>query len=1114
MPLKFKLIVAGGPLILLAFSCAAASHAAVIHHQLVVSVQPASHRLSVIDRVTLPVGTGGPLSMLLHAGLNPRVRDAGAAVTAVERVGDRGVPVERVTLALAPSVRQFTLEYGGEIHHPVRQLSPDYARSFGVSPGVIAETGVYLSGASHWIAQPAGYAATFSMTVSLPARWQSMSQGARHWRWSQHPRTVETWSTDKPQEEIYLIGGRFTEYQQAAGAVDAMVLLREADPSLAAKYLGAARLYIEMYGDLIGPYPYAKFALVENFWETGYGMPSFTLLGPRVIRLPFILHSSYPHEILHNWWGNGVYVDYQRGNWAEGLTSYLADHLVKEQRGQGVPYRRRTLQKYVDYVRDNEDFPLTGFRARHSSATEAVGYGKTMMLFHMLRRKLGDERFVSALRELYRRHRFRVTTFDDVRDVFANVLGEPLGSFFEQWTQRAGAPSLRVMNADLQPAADGAGFVLSAVIEQVQDADVYTVTVPVAVHLERTERAYQTSVRLRGRRQAFSLTLPVRPLRLDIDPEFDVFRRLDRHEIPPALSQMFGAGRALMVLPSAADPQLKRAYRELAASWSEGRTARIDVKFDNELDRLPGDRAVWLFGWTNRFRSALSDALADDRFSDRAGRVEIGGESFERAQHSVVVVARHPASPDDGLAWVATDAVAAVAGLGRKLPHYGKYSYLAFTGAGPDNVAKGQWPVSRSPLSLALTPAGGRPTARLAARRPLAEPPAVFSGPRMLSDVNWLAAPAMAGRGLGSPELKRAADYIARRFRELGLKPAGDDHGYNQTWTATVAGKPAAVELSNVVGVIPAANEKHRSESVVVGAHYDHLGRGWPDVRRGNEGRVHPGADDNASGVAVMLELARVLVEAGRPERNVVFVAFTGEEAGKLGSQYYLQHPAFPADRIMAMLNLDTVGRLGDNPLLVLGTGSAREWPHIFRGAAYVTGVPVKAVADDYGSSDQSSFLDRGIPAVQFFSGANADYHRPSDTADKIAANDLLRVAAVVKEAAEYLASRPEPLHSRRLPDRSPRAEDGASRRALLGTVPDFGHDGPGVRLSEVTTGTPAAQAGLRQGDVIVGINDTGIADLRDYSRLLKSLSPGDRIMIHFQRDGRQRTATAVLAAR
>ena len=171
----------------------------------------------------------------------------------------------------------------------------------------------------------------------------------------------------------------------------------------AGKYLAATAQYLEMYRQLIGPYPYRKFALVENFWETGYGMPTFTLLGREIIRFPFIINSSYPHEILHNWWGNSVFVDYECGNWCEGLTAYLADHLIQEQRGTGDEYRRSTLQKYRDYVKEGRDFPLTAFRSRESASTEAVGYGKALMAFHMLRLAVGDDAFRKTIAALLSR---------------------------------------------------------------------------------------------------------------------------------------------------------------------------------------------------------------------------------------------------------------------------------------------------------------------------------------------------------------------------------------------------------------------------------------------------------------------------------------------------------------------------------------------------------------------------------------------------------------------------------------------------------------------------------------------------------------------------------------
>jgi len=152
---------------------------------------------------------------------------------------------------------------------------------------------------------------------------------------------------------------------------------------------------------LLGDYPYSKFALVENFWETGYGMPSFTLLGEKVIRFPFILHSSYPHELLHNWWGNSVYVDFDSGNWCEGTTVFMADHLIKEQRGAGEEYRRSTLQKFSNIVTPENDFPLNKFISRHDGPSEAIGYGKAMMMWQMLRMKLGDENFVKGMQLFY-----------------------------------------------------------------------------------------------------------------------------------------------------------------------------------------------------------------------------------------------------------------------------------------------------------------------------------------------------------------------------------------------------------------------------------------------------------------------------------------------------------------------------------------------------------------------------------------------------------------------------------------------------------------------------------------------------------------------------------------
>jgi hypothetical protein len=222
----------------------------------------------------------------------------------------------------------FTVSYNGAINFPLRQVGQEYARGQKDTVGSIGPDGVYLDRGSGWYPhapQGSGEKITFDLTVELPAGWDAVSQGARTEHRRNEDGTLVRYRCDKPQDSIWLVAGKYAEYTREAGNTEAMVFLREPDNDLAGKYLDATSQYIGMYEELIGPYPYGKFALVENFWETGYGMPSFTLMGPRIIRFPFILHSSYPHEILHNWWGNSVYIDYGSGNWGEGLTAYLSD---------------------------------------------------------------------------------------------------------------------------------------------------------------------------------------------------------------------------------------------------------------------------------------------------------------------------------------------------------------------------------------------------------------------------------------------------------------------------------------------------------------------------------------------------------------------------------------------------------------------------------------------------------------------------------------------------------------------------------------------------------------------------------------------------------------------
>jgi hypothetical protein len=1080
-----------------------------IYHDLSIRLDPVEGNLSVTDRITVPEDRAElPLEFVLNGALEITASDPplkriplgeSEGFSGINSGGDVSGEAEPVRYRVqgSPSDGALEITYQGPFNFGLSDQKEEYTRGFRETTGILGPEGAYLSGSGFWYPHFDDRLIEFDMVVEKPQQWKIISQGNGI---STDADGRARWTSAGPMDEIYVVGGPLTLYEEAAGAVQAQVYLRQPDEALAAKYLTATAQYIEMYRSLIGPYPYQKFALVENFWETGYGMPSFTLLGSSIIRFPFILTSSYPHEILHNWWGNSVFVDYDSGNWAEGLTAYLADHLIQEQRGKGAEYRRGTLQKYRNYVRDSSDFALTDFRSRHSAATEAVGYGKTLMGFHMLRLHLGDETFQRALSTLYRQYRGKRASFADVRKVFEGVSGEDLGWFFEPWVERPGAAELEV---EARVTEKQEKVAIEGVVRQVQAGGPLELEIPVAIQSD--SGAQISKVTSRAVETRFLIESDERPLALQVDPQFDLFRLLDVRELPPSIGQIFGEARILALLPSDADDESLDLYRSLIEGWQSDSHA-IEVRLDSDFSELPADRAIWILGRSNRFVDRGLEPIGAG-LQIEGDSVSLADQEVPLADHSLVVVARHPTNIDKAVGWLVVEPVDAAPGMGRKLPHYGKYSYLAFEGDEPTNVVKGQWPTGDSPLYVDLRPENERglpaPSVQVSAREALVDLPPAFSQARLMNHVEMLASSELEGRAPGGSGLEMAAEYLVEEFRKIGLEPGGDQGSFSQRFTLASGPDGAPVELRNIVGYLPAVRPELAQQSVIVSAHYDHLGLGWPDVHSGDEGTVHPGADDNASGVAVMLELAKTLAESGKPARNIVFVGFSAEEAGRLGSQYFVENPTpFPAEGIRAVINLDTVGRLEDKPVSILGTGTADEWQHIFRGASYVTGVESKNVPGGAEGSDQWSFIDQGIPAVQIFTQAHEDYHRPGDTLDEIDGPGLVRVATLVKEAVVYLGEREEPLSVKIAKQESSDSTagpgpsgGGSGRRVRFGTVPDFGFPGPGVLVEEVSEGSPAAAAGVQPGDVLVRIDDQEIADLRGYSEVLKSLEPGQTVV-------------------
>jgi aminopeptidase YwaD len=402
----------------------------------------------------------------------------------------------------------------------------------------------------------------------------------------------------------------------------------------------------------------------------------------------------------------------------------------------------------------------------------------------------------------------------------------------------------------------------------------------------------------------------------------------------------------------------------------------------------------------------------------------------------------------------------------------------------------------------------------------LPSPVALPDAARIQRDIAWLADDRLEGRGTGTAGNDSAAAWLARRHAALGLRPLEADGGYLQRFVARSAqmahaGQPDGLLTQNVVALLPGRDPALRGEYVVIGAHFDHLGRSAasamdPDANDA----IRNGADDNASGTAAALELAR-LFAAQPARRSILVVHFTGEELGLLGSQWFVEHPLVPLDSVAAMVNFDMVGRLRNDKLIVYGVATARELPAILDSANVAPRLAISAVGDGFGPSDHSSFYTKGIPVLHFFTDLHDDYHRASDDVEKIDAAGEARVVAVAERVVRAIADRPERLTAVRVAAPAPMAGGREGSNVYLGSIPDMSAgESAGLRLSGVRAGSPADSAGLRAGDVIVELGGRAVKDLYAYSDALYSHRPGELVIVVFLRDGARRSTTVTLGTR
>lgn len=532
--------------------------------------------------------------------------------------------------------------------------------NYGVVDNAIREEGISLTGL--WYPRPEGLA-VYRLRATLLQGYTALSEAEESATIVEGNTLVTTFNFPYPVDGISFIASpRYEVTAAAAKGVRLFAYFFPEERALAAKYLDYAKGYLSRYEALLGPYPYRRFSVVENFLPSGYSLPTFTLLGRDVVRLPFIVETSLGHEILHQWFGNYVYVDYEKGNWAEGLTTYLADHAYEEQKGRGWEYRKRLLIDYRSHVNEKDEAPLSAFRGRDDYASKALGYGKAALVFHMLRRQTGDEKFYEALRRFIARNAFRPASWDDLKSAFGAAGLEEPDRFFGEWITRPGLLELTAKASAVKQRGDRYETTVSVSRAGSRHEAAAPLAVPVFFHYP-DGTVQEETLTLKDTAESRTFTLSRMPSRIVLDEDYDLPRRLTGNELPPVIARLIGAEKPLVVLPDEGGAERYAPVIDYFASRGGSAKKAGELK-DAEIKTS----TLVLLGSDNPLLKRLFGSLPS------AGGFSVTVKENPWNPRQVVGVFDAASAEETGAAF-------------RKIFHYGGYSMLVFEKG--KNVDKG-----------------------------------------------------------------------------------------------------------------------------------------------------------------------------------------------------------------------------------------------------------------------------------------------------------------------------------------------------------------------------------------------------------------------------------------
>ena len=757
-------------------------------HNLEVNLDVITHSILATDDIEISLTNKGITHIKFMLNSNLKVENIGFA--------NYQGPLEWENKQLSSNVQIFSVKlpdnihknivlkvkYQGEIYDPVIKAQELGHLRGDVTAGLICEDGVYLSASTYWYPVKPNELSLFNISVKIANPYTIVTQGELKNRETMDELAISKWESDIPADGLALVAGKYVVHTKTFDGVKVSTYFFKEDDAMSELFLEAAADYLKIYSDILGPYPYKKFDVVENFFSTGYGMPSYTLLGNYVIkRGRGSLHPGYlDHEIVHSWFGNYVFNDATKGNWVEALTTYCANYYYKElklSQSEAINHRENASLKYSIRVSKDKDYPVHKFITKTKPFDNEIGYTKGSMIFHQLRKNIGDENFFKGLKNIVKNFGGKYAEWEDLQAVFEDVSGIDLGWFFFQWIDIKGAPELKIENVSLSYTEEG--FAVKGKVAQL--GNVYKLNIPIHINLGRDTKIFH--FKTNEKRKDFEFKLNELPITVSLDPEFHIFRRIADSDITPCFNAFLedkNDEKLFVYSTSGADIE-QGVYRGLAET-AKKRTGGAIIP-DSKMSKQLLYKSLFLAGDTkgqNSFKTLfeyLPDGvhLAENLFT-------IDGEKFEGPEYALILTFRNPMDKSNFVTTYFGLSPQAIS-RAKYIFFYGWDSYVVFKNGRPVKRASFRKKESDTtynfPLSYTTT----------------------IKSENLMNHIRFLASKELAGRYPGTKGDLLATDYIKKKFMQYGISPVSilKNEPYQQQFEINITDlKKYGLQIKNI----------------------------------------------------------------------------------------------------------------------------------------------------------------------------------------------------------------------------------------------------------------------------------------------------------------------------